>query len=111
LGLAISTLVLLPVGLIGGGSELAHPALLATGLAVAVLSSAIPYSLELEALRRLPKATFGVLMSLEPAVAALVGLIVLGQDLSGREVLAIWLVVIASAGALGSARAPTPVEA
>jgi inner membrane transporter RhtA len=111
LGLAISTLVLLPVGLIGGGSGLAQPALLATGLAVAVLSSAIPYSLELEALRRLPKGTFGVLMSLEPAVAALVGLAVLGQDLSAREVLAIWLVVIASAGALGSARAPTPVEA
>ena len=60
----------------------ARPGLLAVGLAVAVLSSAIPYSLELEALRRLPKGTFGVLMSLEPAVAALVGLVVLGQGLS-----------------------------
>ena len=92
-------------------ATLARPGLLAVGLAVAVLSSAIPYSLELEALRRLQKGTFGVLMSLEPAVAALVGLVLLGQDLSATEVVAIALVVAASAGALGSARAPAPVEA
>ena len=72
---------------------------------------AIPYSLELEALRRLQKGTFGVLMSLEPAVAALVGLVLLGQGLSVTEVVAIALVVAASAGALCSARAPAPVEA
>jgi inner membrane transporter RhtA len=97
--------------LIGGGGELLRPGLLATGLAIAVLSSAIPYSLELEALRRLPKATFGVLMSLEPAVAALVGLVVLDQGLSTTEVVAIGLVIAASAGALGAARAPSPIEA
>jgi inner membrane transporter RhtA len=95
----------------GGGDALARPGLLAVGLVVAVLSSAIPYSLELEALRRLQKGTFGVLMSLEPAVAALVGLVLLGQGLSASEVVAIALVVAASAGALGSARAPAPVEA
>ena len=89
---------------------MADPGLLAVGLAVAVLSSAIPYSLELEALRRLRTGTFGVLMSLEPAVAALVGLIVLWQDLSAAETAAIALVVTASAGALGAARAPAPVE-
>jgi inner membrane transporter RhtA len=111
LAMVLGTVLLLPVGIAGGGGALGSPGLLATGLAVAVLSSAIPYSLELEALRRLPKGTFGVLMSLEPAVAALVGLIVLGQDLSGSEVVAIALVVVASAGALGSARAPAPVEA
>jgi inner membrane transporter RhtA len=111
LAMALGTVLLLPVGVVGGGSALARPELLATGLAVAVLSSAIPYSLELEALRRLQKGTFGVLMSLEPAVAALVGLIVLGQDLSATEVTAIALVVAASAGALGAARAPAPVEA
>jgi inner membrane transporter RhtA len=83
---------------------------LAVGLAVALLSSAIPYSLELEALRRLRKATFGVLMSLDPALAALVGLAVLGQGLSAAEAIAIALVVAASAGALGTARAPAPVE-
>ena len=82
-----------------------------SGFAVALLSSAIPYSLELEALRRLPKGTFGVLMSLEPAVAALVGLIALGQDLSANEVVAIGLVVAASAGALSAAGTPAPVEA
>jgi inner membrane transporter RhtA len=84
---------------------------LAVGLAVALLSSAIPYSLELEALRRLPESTFGVLMSLEPAVAALVGFAFLDQSLPARELVAVALVVIASAGALGSARAPAPVEA
>ena len=111
LAMVIATLVLLPSGIIAGGSELGDPSLLASGLAVALLSSAIPYSLELEALRRLPKGTFGVLMSLEPAVAALVGLVALGQDLSGNEVVAIALVVAASAGALSAARTPSPVEA
>lgn len=110
-GMVVSTLLLLPGGLVGGGADLVQPGLLATGLAVAVLSSAIPYSLELEALRRLPKGTFGVLMSLEPGVAALVGLVVLGQGLSTTEVVAIALVVAASGGALGSAQAPSPVEA
>jgi inner membrane transporter RhtA len=110
-GMVVSTVLLLPGGLAGGGGDLLRPGLLATGLAIAVLSSAIPYSLELEALRRLPKATFGVLMSLEPAVAALVGLVVLGQGLSTSEVVAIGLVVAASAGALGAARAPSPIEA
>jgi inner membrane transporter RhtA len=59
----------------------------------------LPYSFDLEALRRLPARVFGVLMSLEPAVAALAGLVVLGQDLAGRDWLAIGLVVVASAGA------------
>jgi inner membrane transporter RhtA len=111
LAMAVATIVLLPIGIVGGGSALSRPGLLAVGLAVAVLSSAIPYSLELEALRRLPKGTFGVLMSLEPAVAALVGLVALGQGLSGTEVAAVALVVAASAGALGTTRAPAPVEA
>jgi inner membrane transporter RhtA len=111
LAMAVAAVVLVPVGVAGGGSALGHPGLLAVGLAVAVLSSAIPYSLELEALRRLRKGSFGVLMSLEPAVAALVGLVLLEQDLSVAEMVAIALVVAASAGALGAARAPAPVEA
>src|SRR5205085_1858136 len=105
-GMVVAALLLLPSGIVGGGSNLGHPDLLAIGLAVAVMSSVIPYSLELEALRRLPQGTFGVLMSLEPAVAALVGLVVLGQGLSASEVIAIALVVAASAGALGAAQAP-----
>jgi inner membrane transporter RhtA len=111
IAMIVATLVLLPGGIVAGGGDLGHPGLLAAGLAVALLSSAIPYSLELEALRRLPKGTFGVLMSLEPAVAALVGLVALGQDLSANEVVAIGLVVAASAGALSAARTPAPVEA
>ena len=73
-----------------------------------MLSSAIPYSLELEALRRLPAGTFGVLMSLEPAVAATIGFVALGQDLAAAELVAIALVVVASAGALRTA--PPPAE-
>ena len=102
------TAVMLVPGLADGGGELLRPELAAVGLAVAVLSSVIPYSFELEALRRLSVGTFGVLMSLEPAVAATVGLIALSQGLSGAEVAGIALVVTASAGALSAARqAPT----
>jgi len=111
IAMVVATVVLLPSGIVAGGSDLGDPGLLAVGFAVALLSSAIPYSLELEALRRLPKGTFGVLMSMEPAVAALVGLIALGQDLSANEVVAIGLVVAASAGALSAAGTPAPVEA
>ena len=68
-------------------------------LVVAVASSVLPYSIELEALRRLPQRVFGVLMSLDPAVAALAGFVVLGQHLALRDWIAIGLVVIACAGA------------
>ena len=99
-GLAIAmvfgALVTLPAGI---GADLLAPEMLAAGAVVALASSVVPYSLELEALRRLPARVFGVLMSLEPAVAALAGLVVLGQALGGREWLAIALVVAASAGA------------
>ena len=88
-----------PFGLADAGGELLAPELLGALLAVAIASSVLPYSLELEALRRLPKRVFGVLMSLEPAVAALAGFVVLDQDLALRDWLAIGLVVIASAGA------------
>jgi inner membrane transporter RhtA len=90
---------------------LLEPELLAVGAAVALLSSAIPYSVELEALRRLPESTFGVLMSLEPAVAATVGFVGLDQDLAAREVIAIGLVLCASAGALRAAGTPRAAEA
>jgi inner membrane transporter RhtA len=99
LAMAVGALVVLPAGLIQGGSALAEPDLLGSALVVALASSVLPYSLELEALRRLPAAVFGVLMSLEPAVAALAGFVVLDQDLGARELLAIAMVVVASAGA------------
>jgi len=99
LAMVVGALVVAPAGLIQGGSSLSHPDLLGSALVVALASSVLPYSLELEALRRLPAAVFGVLMSLEPAVAALAGFGVLGQDLGARELLAIAMVVVASAGA------------
>ncbi len=106
-GLAVASLfgaiLVLPVGLGTAGTALFNPATMCLGLAVGVLSSAIPYSLDLLALRRLPTAVFGVLTSLNPAVAAAAGLIVLGQQLSAREIIGIALVVLAGAGVtLGS---------
>ena len=109
LAMSIAAVLLLPAGIAGGGENLLDLSVLAVGFAVAMLSSAIPYSLELEALRRLPQGVFGVLMSLEPAVAATVGYFVIDQGLEPREVVAIGLVVAASAGALRSA--PPSAEA
>ncbi len=106
LALLVSAVFAAPFGIAEGGSELIHPHTLIIGLAVAIASSVIPYSLELEALRRLPNAVFGVLMSLEPAVASVIGFLVLSQGLDSLEIAAIALVVIASAGALRSAAAP-----
>jgi inner membrane transporter RhtA len=110
LGLAMvvgASVVATPAAVQGGGDLLA-PGILATGAAVAVLSSVIPYSLEMEALRTMPPRVFGVLMSLEPASAALAGFVVLGQDLRAVEVAAIGLVVAASAGAARSAGDAVP---
>jgi inner membrane transporter RhtA len=101
LAMAIGALIVLPAGLVQGAGSLGEPDLLAAALAVALASSVLPYSLELEALRRIPEAVFGVLMSLQPVVAALAGFIVLGQDLGAAELAAIAMVVVASAGAAG----------
>lgn len=99
----ISTVLVAPFGLADGGGELLDPAILAVGAAVGVLSTAIPYAAEIAALRKLPQAVFGVMMSLEPAVAAAIGFVALSQGLTSVEVVAIGLVVAASAGALRSA--------
>jgi len=104
----ISAVVVAPFGIAQGGSALLDPAHLAVAAVIGLLSTAVPYVFEMEALRRLPRATFGVLMSLEPAVAAAIGFIALSQDLTAVEILAIALVVIASAGALRSAATPPP---
>ncbi len=99
LAMAVGALIVLPAGVIQAEGALAEPDLLASALVVALASSVLPYSLELEALRRIPEAVFGVLMSLDPAVAALAGFVVLDQDLGGRDLTAIAMVVVASAGA------------
>ncbi|WP_376770661.1 EamA family transporter [Streptomyces physcomitrii] len=102
LAMVVAALLMLPVGLADAGSRLAVPATLGLAAAVAVLSSVLPYTLELLALRTLPAASFAILMSLEPAIAALAGLLVLGQALSLSETLAIGLVIAASMGAVRS---------
>ena len=99
IALCVGTVVLAPFGIAGAGYSLLDPKLLLAGFGVAMLSSAIPYSLELEALRKIPTRVFGVLMSLEPAVAALVGLFVLGERLGTRAVVAVAFVTVAAAGA------------
>jgi inner membrane transporter RhtA len=99
-----------PLGIVTAGHRLFSAHVIVLGAAIGVLSSAIPWSLELEALRRMPTQLFGVLMSLEPAAAAVAGFAVLGQHLRGVDVVAIALVIVASAGASWSSRAPAPHE-
>ncbi len=109
--MGFATLLLIPIGVADGGRDLLDPRLIALGVAIAMLSSAIPYLSEMEALRRLPPGTFGVLLSMEPAFAALVGFVALNQDLLTRELAAIALIVIASAGALSTEPAVEAAEA
>lgn len=108
LALGVGSLLVLPAGLVEGGSALLRPSVLAGGLVVALLSSVIPYSFELTALRRVRAATFGLLMSLEPAFAALAGVLVLGQRLRPTTALALAMVVVASAGTTLQARGRRP---
>ena len=114
-GLAIAMIwaaaVPLVPGILQAGSALLSPGLLLAGLGVAMLSSVIPYSLETEALRRMPANVFGVLMSLEPALAALAGFLILSQSLGARELVAIALVVTASIGVTRSSAAPASAAA
>jgi inner membrane transporter RhtA len=96
IAMAVAVLVPLGPGLAGGGADLLDPRFLAIGCAVAVMSSVLPYSLETEALRRLPANVFGVLMSIEPAMAAIAGWLILDQSLRARDIVAIALVTAAS---------------
>ena len=107
LAMTVGAVALLPVGIAGAGSALLNPRLLLLGALVALLSSVIPYSLEMAALRRISTSAFGVLMSLEPAIAALVGWLVLREALEPRAIIALVLVTTAAIGATRvSKRAP-----
>jgi inner membrane transporter RhtA len=112
--LLVAALLALPFGAAGAGRAVADGHALAVGAAVALLSSVIPYGLELTALRTIPTRVFGVLMSLEPAAAAIAGLVVLDQVLGTRELVALLLVSVASVGVTLSRRsderAPQPLE-
>jgi inner membrane transporter RhtA len=93
-----AALVTVP-GVVAGAPQMFRPQVLATGVAIGLLSSVIPYWLEFEALRRVPPRVFGVWMSMQPAVAALIGLAMLGQRLSPAEWAGICCVAVASGGA------------
>ena len=103
IAMLVAAVVVTPAALATANGSLRRPAVLATGAAVGLLSSAIPYGVELRALRRLPTRVFGIWMSLEPAVAALIGLALLGQHLTAGEWTAVGCVVAACTGAARSA--------
>ncbi|MFJ8671222.1 EamA family transporter [Streptomyces sp. NPDC093589] len=103
LAMTVAALLSLPLGIASAGGALLNPVTLGLGAAVALMSSVLPYTLELLALRKLPASGFAVMMSLEPAAAATAGFLVLHQALGWAEILAIGLVVVASVGAVRSA--------
>ena len=108
LGMLVAALFAVPLGVADAGAAMLQPAALAAGLGVALLSSAVPYSLEMAALRRLPRHVFGILVSATPAVGAACGAIVLGERLSALQWLAIALIIGASAGGAAGAGRPSP---
>ncbi len=103
MGMLAAALVVTPIGLVQAGSALLDTQWLAAGLGVALLSSAIPYTLEMYALKHLPKHTFSILLSLEPAVGAIAGWLVLGEQLSMQQKLAMLCIMAASMGSAWSA--------
>ena len=108
IAMVVAAVLVAPVAVVSAGSELLKPAALGTGVAIGLLSSVIPYRFELETLRRVSARVFGIWMSLEPAVAALVGVALLSQALSLPQWIAIGCVVVASAGAALGENRPAP---
>ena len=111
LGLLVAALVVVPVGVAHAGAALLSPSVLLVGVAVAAISSALPISLEMMALKRLPKEAFGIMISMEPAVAALLALALLGERLDTVQWLAIGCIVAASMGSAATARGLPAVQA
>ncbi len=105
-GMATAAVVVVPIGIYSAGAALLTPSLIAIGLGAATLSSAIPYSLEMIALKRIPASRFGVLLSVEPALGAIAGMLLLAERLSALQWLAIGLVVAASIGSVLTAEKP-----
>jgi inner membrane transporter RhtA len=103
-GLMVAAALTVPLGVLDAGARLIDPAILPFGVAVAIFSSALPYTLEMIALRRLSTRTFGTLMSFEPAIAAVAGAVLLHERLTGLQGLAITAIVVASIGAVKGER-------
>ncbi|MDD2882158.1 MAG: DMT family transporter [Rhodoferax sp.] len=108
LGLTVAALAVVPFGIWHAGSALLEPHILLFGLGVAAISSALPISLEMMALKRLPQEAFGIMASMEPAVAALLGLLMLDEHLSGLQWLAIACIMLAAVGCAVTARRDIP---
>jgi inner membrane transporter RhtA len=108
LGSLIGAIFIVPIGIMSAGSALLSRSVLLPGLAVAILSTALPYPLEMFALTRLPARTFGILMSVEPAIAALFGFIFLSQRLSSQQWTAIAMIILASIGTVATMRQKAP---
>jgi len=111
MGMLVAALLVTPVGISVAGSSLLNPEWMLAGLGIALLSSAIPYSLEMYSLKHLPKQTFSILLSLEPAVGALAGWLVLSEQLSAQQLCAIGLIMLASMGSAMTAGQRKPEEA
>ena len=111
LGLTVAAITVVPFGIWHAGSALLDPHILLFGLGVAAISSAIPISLEMMALKRLPQQAFGIMTSMEPAVAALLGLLMLGEHLTGLQWVAVVCIMMAAIGSSMTARRDTPKSA
>jgi inner membrane transporter RhtA len=108
LGSVISAILIVPIGVVSAGSALLSRSIIVPGLAIAFLSTALPYTLEMLVLTRLPAQTFGILMSLEPAFAALFGFAYLGERLKALQWVAIAMVILASIGSTATAKRQVP---
>ncbi|WP_291515625.1 DMT family transporter [Bdellovibrio sp. ArHS] len=103
-GMWFAALVTVPTGLFFNGAQIQNPSLLPMGFAIALLSSAIPYSLEMKAMKSIPTKTFGILMSMEPVVAILIGFLILNETLTFTQWCAVSCIIAASAGSTLSAK-------
>ena len=106
LGLLVAAIVVVPVGIVHAGTALLSPSVLLVGVCVAAISSALPISLEMVAMKRLPKEAFGIMISIEPAVAAVLAMGLLDEHLNHQQWLAIGCIMAASMGSAATARRP-----